>query len=88
MLYVCMLQVVMAVAQLYQHCVCCMCVCMLQVVMAVAQLYHHCAPRTEVGTVARALMRLLHNHRSVCLCRDGSMNEFIIIHISTGSHVT
>ena len=35
--------------------------------MAVAQLYHHCAPRSEVGTVARALMRLLHNHRCVLL---------------------
>lgn len=36
-----------------------------KVVMAVAQLYHHCAPRSEVGTVARALMRLLHNHRFI-----------------------
>lgn len=34
-----------------------------QVVMAVAQLYHHCAPKSEVGTVAKALIRLLRSHK-------------------------
>ncbi|CAG5115388.1 unnamed protein product [Candidula unifasciata] len=35
------------------------------VVMAVAQLYHHCAPKSEVGTVARSLIRLLRCHREI-----------------------
>ncbi|XP_060597112.1 AP-3 complex subunit beta-2-like [Ruditapes philippinarum] len=35
------------------------------VVMAVAQLYHHCAPRSEVSTVARSLIRLLRSHTEV-----------------------
>ncbi|GAB6018942.1 AP-3 complex subunit beta-2 [Chamberlinius hualienensis] len=35
------------------------------VVMSVAQLYHHLAPRSEVTIVAKALIRLLHNHREV-----------------------
>ena len=53
----------------------------MQVVMAVAQLYHHCAPRSEVGTVARALMRLLHNHR--CLWLGDAMVTASDLH-STG----
>jgi len=44
----------------------------------VAQLYHHCAPRSEVGTVARALMRLLHNHR-YCTCDGVIVREFIVL---------
>lgn len=36
-----------------------------QVVMAVAQLYHHCAPKSEVSTVAKALIRLLRGHKWV-----------------------
>ncbi|XP_011176277.1 AP-3 complex subunit beta-1 [Solenopsis invicta] len=35
------------------------------VVMAVAQLYHHAAPRSEVMTAAKALIRLLRGHREV-----------------------
>lgn len=35
------------------------------VVMAVAQLYHHCAPRSEVGIVAKSLIRLLRSHKEV-----------------------
>ncbi|XP_059154175.1 AP-3 complex subunit beta-2-like [Physella acuta] len=35
------------------------------VVMAVAQLYHHCAPKSEVGVVARSLIRLLRSHREI-----------------------
>ncbi|CAD6234241.1 GSCOCG00007677001-RA-CDS [Cotesia congregata] len=35
------------------------------VVMAVAQLYHHVAPRSEVMIAAKALIRLLRNHREV-----------------------
>ncbi|XP_018400437.1 PREDICTED: AP-3 complex subunit beta-2 [Cyphomyrmex costatus] len=35
------------------------------VVMAVAQLYHHAAPRSEVMTAAKALIRLLRSHREV-----------------------
>ncbi|XP_070163648.1 AP-3 complex subunit beta-2 isoform X2 [Polyergus mexicanus] len=35
------------------------------VVMAVAQLYHHAAPRSEVMTAAKALIRLLRCHREV-----------------------
>ncbi|XP_053385509.1 AP-3 complex subunit beta-2-like isoform X2 [Mercenaria mercenaria] len=35
------------------------------VVMAVAQLYHHCAPKSEVSTVARSLIRLLRSHSEV-----------------------
>ncbi|XP_071965282.1 AP-3 complex subunit beta-2-like isoform X2 [Antedon mediterranea] len=35
------------------------------VVMAVAQLYHHIAPKSEVGIVAKALVRLLRGHREV-----------------------
>uniref|UniRef100_A0A0C9RZA1 AP-3 complex subunit beta n=1 Tax=Fopius arisanus TaxID=64838 RepID=A0A0C9RZA1_9HYME len=35
------------------------------VVMSVAQLYHHVAPRTEVMIAAKALIRLLRNHREV-----------------------
>ncbi|KAL5004173.1 hypothetical protein ScPMuIL_017629 [Solemya velum] len=35
------------------------------VVMAVAQLYHHCAPKSEIGTVAKALIRLLRGHKEV-----------------------
>lgn len=35
------------------------------VVMSVAQLYHHLAPRSEVNVVAKALIRLLRNHREV-----------------------
>uniref|UniRef100_T1J818 AP-3 complex subunit beta n=1 Tax=Strigamia maritima TaxID=126957 RepID=T1J818_STRMM len=35
------------------------------VVMAVAQLYHHLAPKSEVILVAKALVRLLRNHREV-----------------------
>ena len=35
------------------------------VVMAVAQLYHHLAPKSEVTIVAKALIRLLRNHRYV-----------------------
>uniref|UniRef100_A0A0B7B0H2 AP-3 complex subunit beta n=1 Tax=Arion vulgaris TaxID=1028688 RepID=A0A0B7B0H2_9EUPU len=35
------------------------------VVMAVAQLYHHCAPKSEVGSVARSLIRLLRCHREI-----------------------
>ena len=37
--------------------------CSLQVVMAVAQLYHHCAPKSEVGLVIKALIRLLRGHK-------------------------
>ena len=33
--------------------------------MAVAQLYHHCAPKSEVGVVARSLVRLLRSHKYV-----------------------
>ena len=33
--------------------------------MAVAQLYHHLAPKSDVGVVARALIRLLRSHREV-----------------------
>ncbi|XP_076660784.1 adaptor related protein complex 3 subunit ruby [Halictus rubicundus] len=35
------------------------------VVMAVSQLYHHTAPRSEVITAAKALIRLLRGHREV-----------------------
>ncbi|XP_064608318.1 AP-3 complex subunit beta-2-like isoform X2 [Liolophura sinensis] len=35
------------------------------VVMAVAQLYHHCAPKSEVGLVARSMIRLLRGHKEV-----------------------
>uniref|UniRef100_A0A2C9JVD6 AP-3 complex subunit beta n=1 Tax=Biomphalaria glabrata TaxID=6526 RepID=A0A2C9JVD6_BIOGL len=35
------------------------------VVMAVAQLYYHCAPKSEVGVVARSLIRLLRSHREI-----------------------
>ncbi|KAI8480982.1 AP-3 complex subunit beta-2 [Branchiostoma belcheri] len=35
------------------------------VVMAVAQLYHHIAPKSEVGLVAKALVRLLRSHREI-----------------------
>ena len=35
------------------------------VVMAVAQLYHHLAPKSEVGVVAKGLIRLLRSHREV-----------------------
>ncbi|KAK7116839.1 AP-3 complex subunit beta-2-like isoform X2 [Littorina saxatilis] len=35
------------------------------VVMAVAQLYHHCAPKAEVGTVAKSLIRLLRSHQEL-----------------------
>ncbi|KAH9524487.1 AP-3 complex subunit beta-2 [Bulinus truncatus] len=35
------------------------------VVMAVAQLYYHCAPKSEVGIVARSLIRLLRSHREI-----------------------
>ncbi|XP_070541832.1 AP-3 complex subunit beta-2-like [Ptychodera flava] len=35
------------------------------VVMAVAQLYHHIAPKSEVGIVAKPLVRLLRSHREV-----------------------
>lgn len=35
------------------------------VVMSVAQLYHHCAPKSEVGVVAKALIRLLRGHKEV-----------------------
>jgi len=35
------------------------------VVMAVAQLYHHCAPRPEIQTVAKAMIRLLRSHTEV-----------------------
>lgn len=35
------------------------------VVMAVAQLYHHCAPKAEVGTVAKSLIRLLRSHQEI-----------------------
>ncbi|XP_032671676.1 AP-3 complex subunit beta-2 isoform X2 [Odontomachus brunneus] len=35
------------------------------VVMAVSQLYHHAAPRSEVMTAAKALIRLLRGHREV-----------------------
>ncbi|XP_063981472.1 AP-3 complex subunit beta-2 isoform X2 [Diachasmimorpha longicaudata] len=35
------------------------------VVMSVAQLYHHVSPRTEVMVAAKALIRLLRNHREV-----------------------
>lgn len=35
------------------------------VVMIVAQLYHHIAPRNEVTTVAKALIRLLRSHKEV-----------------------
>jgi len=35
------------------------------VVMAVAQLYHHCAPKSEVNTVAKALIRLLRSNKEV-----------------------
>ncbi|ESO12816.1 hypothetical protein HELRODRAFT_62184, partial [Helobdella robusta] len=35
------------------------------VVMAVAQLYHHCAPKSEVSTIAKALIRLLRGHKEV-----------------------
>lgn len=35
------------------------------VVMAVAQLYHHCAPKSEVGVVARSLIRLLRSQREI-----------------------
>lgn len=37
----------------------------LQVVMSVAQLYYHLAPRSEVGVVAKALVRLLRGKREV-----------------------
>lgn len=33
------------------------------VVMGVAQLFHHIAPKTEVGVVAKPLVRLLRSHR-------------------------
>lgn len=33
--------------------------------MAVAQLYFHLAPKAEVGTIAKVLVHLLWNHRSV-----------------------
>ncbi|XP_063432328.1 AP-3 complex subunit beta-2-like isoform X1 [Mytilus trossulus] len=35
------------------------------VVMSVAQLYYHCAPKAEVGTVAKSLIRLLRSHKEV-----------------------
>lgn len=35
------------------------------VVMSVAQLYFHCAPKAEVGTVGKALIRLLRSHKEV-----------------------
>ncbi|XP_061173908.1 AP-3 complex subunit beta-2-like [Saccostrea echinata] len=35
------------------------------VVMSVAQLYYHCAPKSEVGVVAKALIRLLRGHKEV-----------------------
>ncbi|GFO30668.1 Ap-3 complex subunit beta [Plakobranchus ocellatus] len=35
------------------------------VVMAVAQLYHHCAPKSEVGIVAKSLIRLLRSHKEI-----------------------
>lgn len=35
------------------------------VVMAVAQLYHHCAPMSEVGIVAKSLIRLLRSHKEI-----------------------
>ena len=35
------------------------------VVIAVAQLHHHLAPKSDVGVVARALIRLLRSHREV-----------------------
>ncbi|XP_077989441.1 AP-3 complex subunit beta-2-like [Glandiceps talaboti] len=35
------------------------------VVMQVAQLYHHIAPKSEVGLVAKPLVRLLRSHREV-----------------------
>ncbi|RUS71773.1 hypothetical protein EGW08_020467 [Elysia chlorotica] len=35
------------------------------VVMAVAQLYHHCAPKSEVGVVAKSLIRLLRSHKEI-----------------------
>lgn len=40
-------------------------VCTVQVVMAVAQLYHHCAPSSEINIVAKALIRLLREHKLV-----------------------
>lgn len=35
------------------------------VVMAVARVYHHLAPESEIGLVARSLVRLLRSHREV-----------------------
>ncbi|XP_067931341.1 AP-3 complex subunit beta-2-like [Watersipora subatra] len=34
-------------------------------VMAVVQLYYHCAPKSEVGLVARAMIRLLRSHKEI-----------------------
>uniref|UniRef100_A0A1L8DVV4 AP-3 complex subunit beta n=1 Tax=Nyssomyia neivai TaxID=330878 RepID=A0A1L8DVV4_9DIPT len=48
------------------------------VVMAVAQLYHHVAPKADVLIVAKALVRLLRNHReiqSVVLTSIASMSQ-------------
>ncbi|XP_055691768.1 AP-3 complex subunit beta-2 [Lutzomyia longipalpis] len=48
------------------------------VVMAVAQLYHHVAPKADVQIVAKALVRLLRNHReiqSVVLTSIASMSQ-------------
>ena len=33
--------------------------------MAVAQLYYHLAPKNEVGTVARPLLRLVRSQREI-----------------------
>lgn len=46
----------------------------LKVVMSVAQLYHHLAPRSEVNVVAKALIRLLHNHRWICVWHTNCQN--------------
>uniref|UniRef100_A0A1B0DJF7 AP-3 complex subunit beta n=2 Tax=Phlebotomus papatasi TaxID=29031 RepID=A0A1B0DJF7_PHLPP len=48
------------------------------VVMAVAQLYHHIAPKADVLIVAKALVRLLRNHKeiqSVVLTSIASMSQ-------------
>ncbi|XP_059607688.1 AP-3 complex subunit beta-2 [Phlebotomus argentipes] len=48
------------------------------VVMAVAQLYHHIAPKADVQIVAKALVRLLRNHKeiqSVVLTSIASMSQ-------------